>query len=85
MQNTTLAQLADEYMESAGHLDSIIEKYTQKLHNEYSRRNYLKVYEIKRKLAVLYDQKRDVMTTAYQLKNYYPKEETNNESVKIIC
>ena len=32
-------------------------------------------YEIKRKLTIFYDQKRDILDTAYALKNYYKRDE----------
>ncbi len=87
MQNTTLIQLGDQYIETAASLDELILKYTKLLKAEYKRHNYLKVYEIKRKLAIFYDQKRDVMTTAYKLKNYYEKEteDKKDESYTVIC
>ncbi|MBP9989631.1 MAG: hypothetical protein KBT46_09080 [Ruminococcus sp.] len=84
---STLSQLADEYFETAKELDNKIAKYKKILKEEYRRKNYLKVYDIKRKLMIYYDQKRDVMTTAYKLKNYYENDEeaSTDERVKVIC
>lgn len=81
MQNS-LAQLSEEYFRAAENMDKIIEKNRKMLNEAYRKKNYLKTYDIKRKLKVFYDQKREIMTTAYKLKNYYddPKENRINES-----
>jgi uncharacterized protein YeaO (DUF488 family) len=72
----SLKQLSEEYFKAANDLEIIIEKYRKQLNEAYRSRNYLKTYEIKRKLTVFYDQKNEALTTAHQLKNYYedPKE-----------
>ena len=73
----TLEQLGDEYLESAELLDSLIKKYRKILKKAYGSGNYLKTYEIKRKLTVFYDQKREAASRGKKLKNYYNKEEQN--------
>lgn len=75
----TLEQLGDEYLESAKLLDSLIKKYREILKEAYSSGNYLKTYEVKRKLTVFYDQKRDAVSIGKKLKNYYNKEEKTDE------
>lgn len=70
----SLTQLSEEYFEAARKLDETIAKYRAQLNEAYRKKNYLKTYELKRKLTVFYDQKREVMTTAYTLKNYYENE-----------
>lgn len=71
----SLTQLSEDYFKAAADIDSLIKKYTAELHKAYSAKNYLKTYELKRKLKIFYDQKRDVITTAYQLQNYYEDKE----------
>lgn len=80
---TTLAQMSEEYFDAAKEMDALIEKYTKQLKQAYKSKNYLKTYELKRKIAVFYDQKKDIMITAYTLKNYYNKED-NNELDKAV-
>ena len=54
-----------------GYIAGIISKF---VNEAYMANNYLKTYEIKRKLTIFYDQKRDILATAYALKNYYEKD-----------
>lgn len=67
----TLTELSEDYFKAAEDIDAIIKKYTKMLNEAYAAKNYLKTYELKRKLKIFYDQKKDIMITAYQLKNYY--------------
>lgn len=69
----SLEELGDEYFKAAEMIDETIIKYRKQLKEAYRSGDYLKTYDIKRKLTVLYDQKRDTITTAYTLKNYYNK------------
>ena len=55
----TLEQLGDEYLESAELLDSLIKKYRKILKKAYGSGNYLKTYEIKRKLTVFYKEEQN--------------------------
>lgn len=71
----SLDELSEEYFKAAEALDETIAKYRVRLNEAYRAKNYLKTFDLKRKLAVLYDQKRDTLATAYQLKNYYKKPE----------
>ncbi len=75
----TLEQLGDEYLEAAEQLDSLIKKYREILKEAYRSGNYLKTYEVKRKLTVFYDQKRDAVSIGKKLKNYYNKEKKTDE------
>lgn len=70
----TLTQLSEDYFKAAEDINSLIVKYRQLLNEAYNSNNYLKTYELKRKLTVFYDQKRDILDTAYALKNYYKRD-----------
>ncbi len=70
----SLTELSEEYFKAAEDINSLIIKYRKQLNDAYNSNNYLKTYEIKRKLTVFYDQKRDILDTAYALKNYYEKD-----------
>ncbi len=71
----SLTQLSEDYFKAAEDINSLIVKYRKMLNEAYRAKNYLKTYELKRKLAVFYDQKRDVLDTAYALKNYYNRDD----------
>ncbi|MCQ2485119.1 MAG: hypothetical protein MJ168_07275 [Clostridia bacterium] len=71
----SLTQLSEEYFKAAEDIDALIKKYTEELHKAYDAKNYLKTYDLKRKLKIFYDQKRDVITTAYKLQHYYEDSE----------
>ncbi len=70
----SLTDLSEEYFKAAEDINSLIVKYRKLLNEAYRSKNYLKTYELKRKLTVFYDQKRDVLNTAFLLKNYYEKD-----------
>ena len=70
----SLTELSEDYFKAAEDIDSIIQKYRKELNAAYRANNFLKTYELKRKLKIFYDQKRDILITAYQLKNYYDKD-----------
>lgn len=70
----SLTDLSEEYFKAAEDINSLIIKYRKQLNDAYTSNNYLKTYEIKRKLTIFYDQKRDILDTAYALKNYYDKD-----------
>ena len=70
----SLEELSEDYFAAAEDINQLIIKYRKKLNEAYGTRNYLKTYELKRKLTVLYDQKNDILETAYTLKNYYKKD-----------
>lgn len=71
----TLTQLSEDYFKAAEDINCLIVKYRRLLNEAYNSNNYLKTYEIKRKLKIFYDQKRDILDTAYALKNYYKRDE----------
>lgn len=71
----TLTQLSEDYFKAAEDINSLIIKYRRLLNEAYDSNDYLKTYELKRKLTVFYDQKRDILDTAYALKNYYKRSE----------
>lgn len=70
----SLVELSEEYFRAAEDINSLIVKYRKQLNEAYSSKNYLKTYELKRKLTIFYDQKRDILDTAYALRNYYDKD-----------
>ena len=70
----SLTQLSEDYFKAAEDINCLIVKYRQLLNEAYQSNNFLKTYELKRKLTVFYDQKRDILDTAYALKNYYKKD-----------
>ncbi|MBQ8574621.1 MAG: hypothetical protein IJ447_01055 [Clostridia bacterium] len=70
----SLTQMSEDYFKAADDINSLIMKYRQQLKEAYKSKDYLKTYEIKRKLTVFYDQKRDILDTAYTLQNYYESE-----------
>lgn len=70
----SLTQLSEEYFRAAEDIDHLIKKHTEELRKAYDAKNYLKTYDLKRKLKIYYDQKRDTITTAYQLQHYYDKD-----------
>lgn len=67
----SLTELSEDYFKAAEDIGSIIEKYRRELNAACKNHNYLKTYELKRKLKIYYDQRRDILSTAYKLKNYY--------------
>ncbi len=69
----SLTELSEDYFKAAEDIGCLIAKYRRMLNEAYRAKNYLQTYEIKRKLAIFYDQKRDVLDTAYALKNYYKR------------
>lgn len=71
----SLTQLSEDYFKAAEDINSLIIKYRRLLNEAYDSNDYLKTYELKRKLTVFYDQKRDILDTAYALKNYYKRSE----------
>ena len=79
----SLTQMSEDYFNAAKQIDALIEKYTKQLKQAYKSKNYLKTYELKRKIAVFYDQKKDIMITAYKLKNYYNKEDNHEPNCSV--
>lgn len=75
----SLEELSEEYFAAAKEINQLIVKYRKKLNEVYMAGNYLKTYELKHKLTVLYDQKSDILETAYKLKNYYRKDGEVNQ------
>ncbi len=71
----TLEELGEEYLDSAKLIEELIRKYRKILKETYASGNYLKTYEIKRKLTIFYDQKRELVLIGKKLINYYDKED----------
>ena len=71
----TLTQLSEDYFKAAEDINSLIIKYRRLLNEAYDSNDYLKTYELKRKLTVFYDQKRDILDTAYALTNHHKRSE----------
>ncbi len=76
----TLTQLSDDYFKAAQDMDSMIKKCTVEIHQEEKKGYSMKLCMLKRKRLIFYSQKRDLITTAYKLKNYYNKENDLLES-----
>lgn len=71
----TLEELGEEYLDSAKLIEELIRKYRKILKETYASGNYFKTYEIKRKLTIFYDQKRELVSIGKKLINYYDKED----------
>lgn len=71
----SLEELSEDYFEAAENIGSMIEKYRKQLNAAYRANNFLKTYDLKRKLKILYEQKSEMLETAYLLKNYYDTDE----------
>ena len=71
----TLEELGEEYLDSAKLIEELIRKYRKILKETYASGNYLKTYEIKRKLTIFYDQKRELVSIGKKLINYYDKDD----------
>ena len=71
----SLTELSEEYFEAAEYLTKLIGKYTKLLNAAYSSNDFLKTYEIKRKLKILYDERGETLETAHLLKHYYDESE----------
>lgn len=71
----TLEELGEEYLDSAKLIEELIRKYRKILKETFASGNYLKTYEIKRKLTIFYDQKRELVSIGKKLINYYDKED----------
>lgn len=71
----SLEELSEDYFEAAENISSMIEKYRKQLNAAYRANNFLKTYDLKRKLKILYEQKSEMLETAYLLKNYYDTDE----------
>ena len=67
----SLTELSEDYFKAAEDLTAIIEKYRKELNEAYKKGNLLKTYDLKRKLKTFYDQRKDVLNTAYLLQHYY--------------
>ena len=80
----TLEELGEEYLESAKLIEALIKKYRKLLKQAYSSGNYLKTYDTKRRLTILYDQKREVVSIGEKLKNHYNKEDNSDELHKDV-
>ncbi len=70
----SITQLSKEYFKAADDMTSMIKKCTTQIHQEEKNGNYANLYFLKRKRQIFYSQKRDLIKTAYKLKNYYKKE-----------
>ena len=58
----------------------ILKKYQAFLKAQREKKDFRKSYMLKQKRLVFYAQKRDLLTTAYKLQNYYRKEKSWLES-----
>lgn len=71
----SLKDLSLDYYKAAEDMDSLIKKCTKELNEAYKKRDMKKAYFLKQKRLVFYSQKRDLITTAYKLQNYYVRGE----------
>ena len=76
----TLKELSLEYYKAAEDMDSLIKKCTKELNEAHRSRDMKKCYFLKQKRLVFYSQKRDLITTAYKLQNYYVRGDKRYES-----
>lgn len=71
----TITDLSVDYFKAAADMDSLIKKCTLEIKEETRKGNARKTYFLKQKRLVFYSQKRELMTTAYKLQNYYKRKE----------
>ena len=71
----TITDLIIDYFKAAADMDSLIKKCTSEIKEETKKGNSKKTYLLKRKRLIFYGQKRDLITTAYKLQNYYKRKE----------
>lgn len=77
----TLEQLADEYDESVKGIEEIVIATRAQMRKARLQYNNDEVKRLASKLAVLYEEIRDMRIISEQLRNYYTEEEKLQEAV----
>ncbi|NLB36620.1 MAG: hypothetical protein GX824_04875 [Clostridiales bacterium] len=67
----SLSELSEEYFEGVKMQDELIAKYREKLRQARLNASREEEIRISRLLKILYDQRNELIDTAYHLKNYY--------------
>ncbi len=76
----TITDLSVDYFKAAADMDCLIKKCTKEIKEATKCGELKKLYLLKQKRLVFYSQKRELLTTAYKLQNYYRREENWLES-----
>ncbi len=76
----SITELSTDYFKAAADMDCLIKKCTAEIKIAAEKKDFRKSYLLKQKRLVFYAQKRDLLTTAYKLQNYYRKEKSWLES-----
>ena len=71
----TITDLSVDYFEAAQNMEELIKSTTAKIKEAAESNETDKIYLLKQKRLIFYSQKRELLNTAYMLKNYYNKEE----------
>ncbi len=71
----SLCELSEEYFEGVKMQDELIAKYREKLKLARLKGSCEEEIRISRLLKILYDQRNELIETAYHLKNYYSAED----------
>ncbi len=71
----TITDLSVDYFEAACNIDSMIKNITAKIRSAAVNGETDKCYRLQQKRKDFYSQKREIMSIAYKLANYYKKEE----------
>ena len=71
----TITDLSVDYFEAAQNMEELIKSTTAKIKEAAENKETDKIYLLKQKRLIFYSQKRELLNTAYMLKNYYNKEE----------
>lgn len=77
----TLAQLADEYDEAVKGIEEIVVETRARMRKARQQYNNDEVKMLASKLAVLYEEIRDMRIISEQLRNYYTEEKKLQEAV----
>ena len=76
----TITDLSVDYFKAAEDMEELIKKTTAGIKAAVENKETDKIYLLKQKRLIFYSQKRELLNTAYKLKNYYNKEEILLES-----
>jgi hypothetical protein len=76
----SLNELSEEYFEGVSMQDELIAKYREKLIQARLKASSEEEIRISRLLKILYDQRSELIQTAYHLKNYYDRREYTDKT-----
>ncbi len=80
----TLSELSEEYFEGVILQDELIKKYRQRLSEVRQKHCCEEEIRITRLLRILYDQRNELIDTAYYLKNYYNRTSQNDVEKSVV-